>query len=116
MGYFDELTEGDVPVARTVTYRGKEKQVWFRRITGAERLALTKGQMLKVGDGKGSTELDLGMMNANRHLLVRFSCVTEEGKQVFNGLPEVQKLPAALVDELANHAQSVNDGDDAGNA
>lgn len=114
MGYFDDLIEGVGPVEKVLEYNGKSKPVFFRRITALERVKLARGQKVSVGDGKGTTELDLGELAANRHMLVLFATITEDGKQVFNGLPEVQKLPDDLVGKLAVLAQEAND--DEGNA
>jgi hypothetical protein len=120
MDYFDDLLSGDGPVAREVTYRGKAKTVHFRRITGGERVKLVAGQKMQLGGGKdraGSMEMDLGDLTRNRHLLVQFAVVTEEGKQVFANIAAVQALPDGLVAELATHADAVNDDSgEAGNA
>lgn len=118
MDYFDDLLAGDGPVAREVTYRGKTKTVHFRRITGGERVKLVAGQKMQLGgDKRGAMEMDLGDLTRNRHLLVQFAVVTEEGKQVFPNLGAVQTQPDGLIMELAKHAEAVNEDEgEAGNA
>ena len=116
--YFSDLLAGQGPVAREVEYRGNKKTVHFRRITAGERVKLAAGQKIAYGgDKRGSMEMDLGDVAKNRHLLVQFSVVKENGAQVFDSLADVQKLPEDLVEALHKHAEAVNEeAGDAGNA
>lgn len=105
--YFADLLEGEGPQKRTVEHKGKTKDVYFRRITGAERVKLARGQRVKVGTDN-TMDLDISDMLINRHQLVQFCNVTEDGKQVFARVEDVQALPDWLVTQLAKHADDVN--------
>lgn len=112
--FYSELLD-DAPVAREVKHNGKTKTVFFRRLTAGERMKLVAGQRMQMGEGKRAMELDLGEVTRNRHMLVQFCNVTEDGKQVFSRLADVQALPEWLVDQLSAHADEVNrDETDAG--
>lgn len=107
--YYSDLID-TAPVARELKYRGKKKTVYFRRVDAGQRLKLVAGQKMAFGgDGKrGSIEMDMGDISRNRHQLVHFTNVTEDGAQVFKSLAEVQSLPDSLVAALALLADEVN--------
>src|SRR5688572_23369207 len=113
--YFAELLESEGPVARTIKRAGKEQTAYFRRITAAERIKLSKGKRVVVGE-TNTMDVDIGDLLSNRHQLVQFATVKEDGSQVFRKLDDVQVLPDWLVNQLAQFADEVNkeDEDDAG--
>lgn len=111
MNPFDEFLH-DGPERREITYRGKEKVVYFRRITGEERIALLKGQKMQTGgDGKPSMMIDLADSAERTAKLVWFSCCDESGKGVFKNVGEVKALPDDLINLLNTHASEVNSED-----
>lgn len=117
--YFDDILAGDGPVAREITYRGKKKTVHFRRINAGERVKLVAGQRMQIGgDKRGEMQMDLGDLTRNRHLLVQYAVVKEDGSQVFRNLGDVQAQPDGLISVLAAAAEEANadDADEAGNA
>jgi hypothetical protein len=116
--YFADLLEAEQPQSRTISRDGKEQTVYFRRITAAERVKLLRGQRVHVGgENKNTMDLDIGDLAMNRHLLVLYSTVKEDGKQVFRNIEAVQALPDWLVSQLAKFADEVNkDEDEAGKA
>ena len=114
--FFDDLIDS-APVARTIKRGKKTKTVHFRRVTAGERLQLAGTQTLTFGaDGaRGQMAMSLAEMAANRHLMVKFATVNEDGSQVFGSLADVQAQPDWLITALHEHANEVNkDDDDAG--
>ncbi len=112
--YFADLLASDGPVQKTITRGDKTQVVYFRRITGAERVRLLAGKRVNVGD-RNTMDLDLSDVLRNRHQLVQFSACTEDGSPLFQSLADVQALPDWLLGELAVHADAVNqDEDEAG--
>ena len=109
--YFADLLESDAPQARPIEHAGKTKTVYFRRITGAERVKLLAGKRVNVGDCN-TMDLDLADVLRNRHQLVQFSACQEDGKPLFKSLEEVQALPDWLLTALAEHADDVNKDED----
>lgn len=113
------------PIEREITYRGKTKTVWFRRLEAGERLDLLRGMRYqaansadgkKKGTGSTSFEMDLGEQEERKHKLVAFCVVDERGERVFKNPAEVRKKPDDLVSLLYAEATAVNDSGDAGNA
>lgn len=101
----------DPVTPRQVTVGDQTGTVWFKRITAGQRSLLLKGQRVssKVGDGSGSSmEIDLGDNERQRHMLVHFSVVTEEGKPRWRSLADVEALPSRVVSALYQHASDIN--------
>lgn len=113
MSYYEDLID-TAPISRELKYAGKTRRIYFTRLEAGQRLKLVAGQKMSFGsDGKrGSMDMDMGDVSRNRHMLVQFTNVTEEGKPVFKSLAEVQALPDTLVAELARHADEVNNDED----
>ena len=116
---FSEILADDGPVAREIKRGAKSSTVYIRRLTAGERLKLAGNQKMTFGgDGKrGSMEMSLAEMAKNRHQMVQFCTVTEDGKQAFKSLDDVQSKPDWLIAALHDHAQEVNsdEGDEAPN-
>lgn len=111
--FFADLLDNEAPIAREITRGDKIKVVHFRRLTAGERMKLVSGQRMTFGDGKrGTMEMDLGDVSKNRHQLVAFCVVTEEGRQVFKDVREVQSQPEWLVTQLAEIADEINKDDE----
>lgn len=111
--YFSDLLEADKPVAREVNYAGKTKPVHFRRLTGAERIKLVSGQRVRMGgEHNGTFDIDFADLHKNRHMLVQFTAVDEEGAALFGSIADVQALPEALLAQLVKHAEEVNNVED----
>lgn len=113
--YFADLLEGDALVERHVEHNGKRKPVYFRRLTGAERVRMLAGRCVNVGE-RNSMDVDLADMLRNRHQLVHFSACKEDGSPLFATLAEVQALPDWLSVQLATLAEEAfqDEADDAG--
>lgn len=106
--YYDDIIDGEAE-SRTFTYRGKEKTVFFRRITGGERIALLRGQKMQAGgDSKPTFSIDLADSAERNALLIAYSNVDETGKPVFSGAEAVKKLPDDLITILHKFASEVN--------
>lgn len=106
--YYSDLL-GDGPEMRTIDYRGRSKDVWFRRINGAERIQLLQGQTMQAGgEGKPSFKIDLADSAERNAKLIFFSNVDEQGKAVFKNVGEVKALPDDLIAVLYKHASEVN--------
>lgn len=106
--FFDDILGGGAE-KRTIEYRGQKKDVWFRGITGAERIKLLEGQVMDAGgEGKPSFKIDLGKSAENNARLVQFSTVDENGKQVFESIGDVKKMPDDLIALLYKEASSIN--------
>lgn len=106
--FADLLTE--TPVERTLTYGGVSKKVYFRRINGAERLALTSSQKFLVGGEGSKPTMEMSLQDALRknQQLVQMASVDQDGKKLFKNLDEVQAMPAQLVEAIAKLAEEVN--------
>ena len=112
--YFKDLLD-EKPVSRQVKYGKKTQTVFLRRLTAGERLILVMGQKMSFADGKrGVTEVDLGDVTRNRHILVQYSCVTETGDQLFMSLADVQAQPGWLVSQLSDLATDYDNQEDEG--
>lgn len=112
MNPFDEFMQ-DGPERREITYRGKPKVTYFRRITGEERIALLKGQSMQTGGNeKPSFKIDLADSAERSAKLVFFSCCDEAGKGVFKNVGEVKALPDDLINLLHKNANEVNSEDE----
>lgn len=106
-------------IKKTLKYKGKETDVFFRELTAGQQLDLAKGQKFKTTqkDG-GMLEVDLGDQLEKNYRLVQLTLVTEDGQPVYRNMDKLREEPrkkiAALV-ILANEANK-DEGDDAGNA
>lgn len=113
---FAEILADDGPVAREIKRGAKSSTVHIRRLTAGERLKLAGNQKMTFGgDGqRGSMEMSLSEMAKNRHQMVQFCTVNEDGSQVFRSIDDVQAKPDWLISQLHEFAQEVNkeEGDD----
>lgn len=106
--FFDDIV-GNGPEKRTIDYRGQKKDVWFRRITGAERISLLEGQVMESsGEGRPSFKIDLAKSAEKNAKLIQFSTVDEFGAQVFDSIGAVKKMPDDLLTLLYKEANDVN--------
>lgn len=103
------------PTEATLRYKGKEETVFFRRLTAGESMRVKRGQKGTMKAGESSFEVDFGDLDARNHLILSFSNVTADGKQVFRNEGEVAKLPDDLVEALiAARGEAIKE-DQAGN-
>jgi len=106
--FYDDIIDNEAE-SKTFTYRGKEKTAFFRRINGAERITLLRGQKMQAGgDSKPSFTIDLAESAERNALLIAYSNVDAEGKPVFSGAEAVKKLPDDLITILYGFAAEVN--------
>lgn len=110
MDFLDELIVDNGIVEREFTFNGKTGAAFFRRINGAQKLALVKGKKYAYtqGDGPQSFEIDLEDNERTQQLLVQFAVVDPTGKPKFKTLADVQKLDAQLLNALHSVASEVN--------
>lgn len=103
------------PTPATLRYQGNEETVYFRRLTAGEHMRTQKGTKGTVKQGESSFELDLGDVAARNHLILSFSNVDKDGKQVFRNVAEVDKLPHDFVEALLLARGEAIKDDEAGN-
>lgn len=106
-------------IGREITYNGQTKTVWFKRITGGERLKLNRGQMMTASGGGGersqaSMQMDLGDVTERKLMLIAFSNCDEDGNKIFRNAEQVRDLEDPLIEALHKHAAEINneDGDE----
>jgi len=105
---FADLVD-NTPVCRTVTYNGRSKEFKFRRLTSGERMTMNRSLKYKaVGKGEFTTEAGLADLYIRNMLLLQYSLVDSNGKNVFKNVEEVQELEAGLFDALYKEAEDVN--------
>lgn len=105
-----EAVEG--VISRTLKFNGKTGDVYFKRISDAQRSDLLNGQVIDsvVGE-KATVKINLAH-NAESHAkLVLYSSVNSDGSQRFKKLSEVRAMDAALVNALYLLADDVNKED-----
>lgn len=109
--YFADLIDTS-PICRTITYNGKRRDFYFRRLNSGERFNLSKNLKYKPTDkGDYTTEIDLGDWYQRKMTLLHFSLVDESGKRVFKNTSDVQELEAGLFELLYKEAEDVNKED-----
>jgi len=93
--------------------------VYFKELTGGQRLSLLKGQKIRTqpGQDKATIEVDLGENTERNQRLVYMSLVDANGKQVYTSLDKLQAEPESKLRALVKLAAEVHkEDDDAGNA
>ncbi len=109
--FFADLTD-DAPVLRKVTYKGKSKDVYYRKITAGERLTINKNiRARSVGKEAVNTEISLEDLYLRNMMLLQCSAVEENGSRIFKKISEVQELEAGLFDALYKEAEEINKED-----
>jgi len=108
MNIYDDIV-GNKVMMKTLEYRGHQKSVFFRQLTAAERVNISRGQKISLesGDRAGVREVDAGETIQRTHKFLFYCNVTEDGKQAFKTEREVGELPEDLVtalNRLANEA------------
>lgn len=104
------------PIERTLEYKGKTEQVYFKRLNAGERFQLKAGQKGSVKAGESSFEVDLGDMEARNQKFLHFANVKANGQRVFKTPQEVAALPGDLFDALLKLAtDALAEGGDEGN-
>lgn len=90
------------PIAREVKIGGETGTVHFRYLNGEQRLQLTKGKRFNVKGGESPTiEVDLGENEAEKHKLILFCVVDEQGNPAFKDANAVKALHGHVIDALA---------------
>lgn len=108
------------PVQRDVKWGEDTRSFFFRRITGAERLTINRGQKVSFGStgdgrrgGKGTSnsnmEMDLGDLELKRAQMVYFAVAKPNGDKLFKNLDAVKELPEAAIAALDKVATEVNE-------
>lgn len=101
-------------IEREINYNGQTRPVYFKRITGGDRLKLNRGQtMTATGGGGGersqaSMSMDMGDITERKLMLVAFSNCDEEGNKIFRNAEQVRDLEDQLIELLHKHAEEVN--------
>lgn len=98
---------------RTIKWLDTERDFFFRRVSGEDRVKLTTGQRWQMGAKKGedqenTTTFDLGDLETRKQMLVQFATFDEQGKKVFRNLADVRALPGQAIDLLHREAEDVN--------
>lgn len=108
-GFYDDILNGELE-KRDFTYNGKQKTTFFRKVSGAERIELLRGQTMQAGGGneKPTFSIDLADSAERNAKLIAFSNVDGDGKQIFANGAEVKKLPDDLISILYKFASEVN--------
>lgn len=109
-GFFDELV-GDDLAEKTVKYSGREKTIYVRKLSGADRLKLSAGQKFRFGHNveQTQTHVELRDIELRKQMMVQFCiCKDEHGNRAYSKIEEVQKLPDSLINDLAALAEEVN--------
>lgn len=110
-------------IPATLTYRGQEKEVWFRPLTASERADLSRGQKMRLGreqntdvtvEERKTVEVDVHDIIVKTHKMLACCVVDEKGKQVFKNAAEVGALPEDFVNVLNDLANTVLAEDEPG--
>jgi hypothetical protein len=105
MGAYDDMLSDSV-IERTLDYNGKSKKVYFKQLTAGQRINMSRGQKFAVNarSREEGVQVDMGDTMERGHKFLLYCHVTAEGKQVFNGLKEIQDLPEDLIAKLQDLA------------
>lgn len=107
----------DTPIEKELNYNGKTRPVFFKRLTGDQRLQLVRGQRGSVKDGATSFELDMGDQVARAQLMTSFSLCDVDGKPLYKNVGDFRREPEGLINALTNLcAEALKDEDDLGNS
>lgn len=80
-------------ISKTIRTRNGEEEVYFKPVTGGQRLRMTRGQKAtRDEDGKARIEIDLGDQLERDHLLVHFTCCDASGRSVYPSVQAVQNI------------------------
>lgn len=120
MGFYDGLIKEEI-FEKELDYKGQKKTVYFKRLTAGERINLSRGQKMLVGNKskEHGVEVDLGEFLERTHRYLLMCNVDSEGKRIFKKIEEVQALPEDLVSalqKLADEALVEKDQEDLGNS
>jgi hypothetical protein len=111
--FLTRVAQDASPEAREVKIGGETGTVYFRKITAGQREKILEGYRISHKPGSGGTvEIDLAKNEHQRHLMVLFSVVHEDGRQFFKNVDAVRAWPANAVAVLAEHADEVNREED----
>lgn len=101
----EALAEQGQVVEKTLTVAGRSGTVWLKRINGAQRQQLLKGQKVVREIGKGSgqaatVEIDLEQNESQRHQLILFCVCKADGSPRYKSADEVAVLPHSIITPL----------------
>ena len=101
MGFYDNIINEEV-IKRELVYKGHKQDVYFRRLTAGERIAVSRGQRMMIGNKskENGVEVDLGDALERTQKFLMYSNVDATGTRIFRKLEDVQKLPEDLVTAL----------------
>lgn len=112
--FFADLLDTEL-AEKTLTYRGKSKQVFFKPLTAGESLALLKGQAVPFtigADGQptggGVVSFDLYDNREKQLKALAFRLCDEKGKAVFRNLNDLSSQPLDLINALLELLGEVN--------
>jgi hypothetical protein len=118
--FFDDFIAGQQPVARDLTFGGVTKTVHIKQLTASQKLQLDRGQAINVSVGGKKVQadqrmqIDMGDFELKRQLRIVFCVCSEDGKQLFRNINEVQLQPAKLIAALDVLVEEVLGADDLG--
>lgn len=103
------ISSATAPIEKQVTINGQSGPVYFKPLTGFQRLQLVKGRRYAMRDGKTpEITIDLEENETSQHMVVQFCVCHPSGEARFRNLEEVRKLPAHILAALYKAASEVN--------
>lgn len=93
-------------IEKTLKTRKGEETAYFKPLTAGQQLKLTRGQKASRNeDGKVVLEMDFGDALERNYMLLHFTHVDANGKQVYPSVQAVQNEDAQRVTKLIELAQ-----------
>lgn len=104
------------PIKRTIDWNGQQKDFWFKRISGDQRVKLNRGNKVTLSgekrdpEGKHQMDLDMSSFEAKRHELIHYSvCKGEDDTSpLFRKVEDVARLPESAIALLWREADEIN--------
>ena len=103
-------------IEKTLKYGGTETTVFFKELTGGDKLQLARGQKFTTTKEGGSFEVDLGDQLERGYKLVQLTLVNDGGKKVYSSINDLLKEPSKKLKALVDLANEVHREDEEGNA
>lgn len=121
--FIDSFLNSGAVVEKEISFGGQSGTAYFRRMTGAQKLALVKGRKYSYNPKDKSVdtlEIDLEENERTQHMVVAFCCCNADGTPKFKDAAAAGKLDAGFLAALFKAAnevnQNANEGPDLGEA
>lgn len=119
--FIDSFLNAGAVVEKEISFNGQTGTGYFRRMTGAQKLALVKGRKYSYNPREKSVdvlEIDLEENEKTQHQVVAFCNCNADGTPKFKNAEAASRLDAGLLAVLFKAANEVNEnaneGDDTG--